>query len=177
MISATQLLILADIVPASLVVTAKGKVLIPPHKLSDKQRENISSLVTHHLHTLVTRVEKCKPGFKLKINLLIFCPISGRFKKLLTYNYSEKKEEKQNQLDQIFKAAMPLLVPTTTRVDEETVKVTLPNIKFFPDGEEDKTYLMVTAPDGTKRKLQVWTELTQKKLKLVYLGVDYSLDL
>merc|ERR1719500_1982205 len=162
MISATQLLILADIVPASLVVTAKGKVLIPPHKLSDKQRENISSLVTHHLHTLVTRVEKCKPG---------------RFKKLLTYNYSEKKEEKQNQLDQIFKAAMPLLVPTTTRVDEETVKVTLPNIKFFPDGEEDMTYLMVTAPDGTKQKLQVWTELTQKKLKLVYLGVDYSLDL
>merc|ERR1719350_418791 len=98
----------------------------------------------------------------------------GRVKKFLTFNYTEKKEEKQNQLDQIFKAAMPLLVPTTTRVDVETVKVTLPRIEFFPDGAEDMSYLMVTAPDGTKQKLQAWTELKQKMLHLFYLGVYYT---
>ena len=157
-----QLLIIADIVPATLVTTDKGKVLTPPTKLTLDQRKKVSSLVSHHLQNLVESVDKMKPG---------------RIKKLLTLNKQQKKEEKQDKIDQILKTTVPLLVPTITLIDEQTRKIQLPPTKFFPDGEEDKTYLIIDQPDGSKGKLWLWTELKNKKLVLEYCGWQYVTSL
>ena len=80
-------------------------------------------------------------------------------------------------MDQILKTTVPLLVPTITLIDEQTMKIQLPPTKFFPDGEEDKTYLIIDKPDGSKEKLWLWTELKQKKLVLVYRLVQYITSL
>ena len=61
-----QLLILADIVMESMVTTSKGPVIIPTSKLTEKQRANISGVITAHLETLVERIEKNRPS-KLEI--------------------------------------------------------------------------------------------------------------
>ena len=57
-----QLLILADITMESVVKTAEGPIIIPASKHSDKQKVNISALVTGHLETLIERIEKNKPS-------------------------------------------------------------------------------------------------------------------
>ena len=51
---------------ASMVTTNKGPVIIPTSKLSEKQRANISIIVTAHLETLVERIKKNRPS-KLEI--------------------------------------------------------------------------------------------------------------
>ena len=157
-----QLLIIADIVPATLVTTDKGKVLTPPTKLTLDQRKKVSSLVTLHLQKLVECVDKMKPG---------------RIKKLLTLNKQQKKKEKQDKMNQIMKTTVPLLVPTITLINKKTRKIQLPPTKFFPDGVEDKTYLIIDQPDGSKEKLWLWTELKNKKLVLVYHRRGYKTDL
>merc|ERR1712179_740915 len=75
------------------------------------------------------------------------------------------------------KTTVPLLVPTITKTDEGTRKIQLPSTKFFPDGVEDRTYLIIDEPDGSKEKLWLWTELKNKKLVLVYRGIGYKTDL
>ena len=57
-----QLLILADVVPECVVTTSSGKVLIPPQKLTNKQREDVSKLVTRHLDNLFERFDDSKSG-------------------------------------------------------------------------------------------------------------------
>ena len=125
--------------------------MIPPTKLTMDQRMKVSNLVTYHLQNLVRSVDRTKPG---------------PMKKLFTLNRKEKKEERQDKIDQIMKTTVPLLV---TKTDEVTRKIQLPSTKFFPDGVEDKTYLIIDEPDGSKEKLWVWTELANKKLFLQYL--------
>merc|ERR1719206_904374 len=126
------------------------------------QRMKVSNLVTHHLQKLVESVDKIKPG---------------RIKKLLTLNKRQKKEEKRDKMDQILKTTIPLLIPTITLIDKKTREIQLPPTKFFPDGEEDKTYLIIDQPDGSKGKLWLWTELKNKKLVLEYCGWRYATSL
>ena len=57
-----QLLILADILMESSVVTNKGPVIIPIQKLSEKKKKNISEIVSMHLGTLLALVDKNKPS-------------------------------------------------------------------------------------------------------------------
>ena len=64
-----------------------------------------------------------------------------------------------------------------TLIDKKTRKIQLPPTKFFPDGFEDKTYLIIDQPDGSKGKLWLWTELKNKKLVLVYNLVRYVTSL
>jgi len=137
-------------------------VLTPPTKQTMDQRMKVSKLVTHHLQKLVESVDKMKPG---------------RIKKFLTLNKQQKKEEKQDKMDQLMKTTVPLLVPTITLIDKKTKKIQLPPTKFFPDGAEDKTYLIIDQPDGSKGKLWLWTELKNKKLVLVYCGWRYATSL
>merc|ERR1719312_2173011 len=158
----TRLLIFADIVPATIATTDKGKVFTPPTKQTMDQRMKVSNLVAHHLQKLVESVDKMKPG---------------RIKKFLTLNKQQKKEEKQDKLDQLMKTTIPLLVPTITVINKKTRKIQLPPTKFFPDGEEDKTYLIIDQPDGSKGKLWLWTELKNKKLVLEYCGWRYVTSL
>ena len=148
--------------PESIVTTDKGKVLTPSSKQTMDQRVKVSNLVTYHLHQLVECVDKIKPG---------------RLKKLLTLNKQQKKEEKQDKMDQILKTTVPLLVPTITLIDKQTRKIQLPPTKFFPDGPEDRTYLVIDELDGSKEKLFLWTELKNKKLVLVYHRRGYKADL
>ena len=98
-------------------------------------------------------------------------------KKYLALNSKAKKEERQDKIDQMMKTTVPLLVPTITKTDEVTRKIQLPSTKFFPDGEEDMTYLVIDKPDGSKEKLWLWTELKNKKLVLFYRGIGYKSDL
>merc|ERR1719370_1772104 len=72
------------------------------------------------------------------------------------------------------KTTVPLLVPKT---DEITRKIQLPSTKFFPDGVEDRTFLIIDEPEGSKEKLWVWTELANKKLFLQYRLARYTTDL
>merc|ERR1719370_1892604 len=72
------------------------------------------------------------------------------------------------------KTTVPLLVPKT---DEITRKIQLPSTKFFPDGVEDRTFLIIDEPDGSKEKLWLWTELANKKLFLQYHLARYTTDL
>jgi len=137
-------------------------VLTPPTKQTMDQRMKVSNLVAHHLQKLVESVDKMKPG---------------RIKKLLTLNKQQKKEEKQDKIDQLMKTTVPLLVPTITLIDKKTREIQLPPTKFFPDGFEDKTYLIIDQPDGSKGKLWLWTELKNKKLVLVYNLVQYVTSL
>jgi len=162
LLTTTKLLIFAQIVPKTVVTTAKGKVLTPPTKLTRDQRMKISTVVTYHLENLVRSVDRTKPG---------------RVKKLFTLNRKEKKEERQDKIDQLMKTTVPLLVPTITKTDEGTRKIQLPSTKFFPDGAEDRTFLVIDGPDGSKEKLWVWTDLTNKKLFLQYHLATYTTDL
>merc|ERR1719206_762559 len=101
----------------------------------------------------------------------------GRIKKFLTFNKEQKKEEKQDKMDQLMKTTVPLLVPTITLIDKKTREIQLPPTKFFPDGAEDKTYLIIDQPDGSTEKLWLWTELKNKKIVLVYRLVRYVTSL
>ena len=148
--------------PESIVTTDKGKVLTPSSKQTMDQRVKVSNLVILHLHHMLECVDKIKPG---------------RMKNLLTFNKQQKKEEKQDKVDQILKTTVPLLVPTITLIDEQTRKIQFPSTKFLPDGEEDKTYLIIDQPDGSKEKLWLWTELKNKKLVLEFRLVQYATSL
>jgi len=162
LLKTTQLRILAQIAPKTVVTTAKGKVLAPPIKLPRDQRMKISTVVTNHLNNLVRSVDRTKPG-----------PV----KKLFTRKRKEKKEERQAKIDKLMKTTVPLLVPTITKTDEGTRKIQLPSTKFFPDGVEDRTFLIIDKPDGSKEKLWVWTELKNNKLVLFYRDMGYKTDL
>ena len=100
--------------------------------------------------------------------------VSGGLAKLLTMNSAQKKAANQDRLGQILKNCYPWLVPTTATVDANTVEVTLPSLQLVPDGLEDVTHIMVTGEDGGKSKLGLWTELKEKKLKMIYNGVLYT---
>ena len=99
--------------------------------------------------------------------------------KKLTMNYEKKKEANQDKLDQILKSLFPLLATTTTIIDEETVLVTIPNLKFLPNGLKDLTHTMLTGPSGTEGKLCLCidTESKTKILRMWHNGFHYRASL
>ena len=101
--------------------------------------------------------------------------------KKVTMNYQKKKEANQDKLDQILKSLFPLLATNTTIIDEETVQVTIPNIKLLPNGLKDLTHTMLTGPSGTQGKLCLCTETeTESKTKILRMwhnGFHYRASL
>ena len=101
--------------------------------------------------------------------------------KKLTMNYEKKKEANQDKLDQILKSLFPLLATTTTIIDEETVQVTISNLKFLPNGLKDLTHTMLTGPSGAQGKLCLCTETeTESKTKILRMwhnGFHYRASL
>ena len=58
---------MADIVPASVVETNVGKVILPPLQLTGQKKKKVAGLVQSHLENLFVQVSKVKPGFEGEI--------------------------------------------------------------------------------------------------------------
>ena len=57
-----QVIIIVDILLESTVTTNKGMVILPPTKISDIQKHNISLLVTSHLDAFSKQLDKTQSG-------------------------------------------------------------------------------------------------------------------
>ena len=55
---------MADVVPACVVETNVGKVILPPLKLTDQRKKEVSGLAQSHLENLFEKVAKVKPGLE-----------------------------------------------------------------------------------------------------------------
>ena len=58
---------MADIVPASVVQTNVGKVILPPLQLTGQMKKKVAGLVQSHLENLFVQVSKVKPGLRRNI--------------------------------------------------------------------------------------------------------------
>ena len=58
---------MADIVPASVVQTNVGKVILPPLQLTGQMKKKVAGLVQSHLENLFVQVSKVKPGLEVEI--------------------------------------------------------------------------------------------------------------
>ena len=93
---------------------------------------------------------------------------------MFTYNHDQKKAVKQNKLDHILKNTFPLLYTTTSIIDNDTVQVTLPDLKFIPDGAEDLTSTHFTAPNNTQWRMNLWRVIKKDQLRIILDGVEYT---
>ena len=93
---------------------------------------------------------------------------------MVTFNYDQKQMVKQNKLDSILKSCYPLLVTNTTIKDKDTIQVTLPDLKFLPDGEEDKTSITIPGPDSSTWRIHLWRVIKKNELRIILQGVEYS---
>ena len=58
---------MADVVPASVVETNVGKVILPPLQLTGQRKKKVAGLVQSHLENLFVKVAKIKPGLESEI--------------------------------------------------------------------------------------------------------------
>ena len=58
---------MADVVPASVVETNVGKVILPPLKLTGLRKKKVAVLVRSHLDNLFAKLAKIKPGLDSEI--------------------------------------------------------------------------------------------------------------
>merc|ERR1711936_1395923 len=154
MVLSTRLLILVDILLESWVGTSTGTPMVPIKSLSDVQRENIAKHAASHVETLVQKIQTK--------NL----PLGGLMKGF-TVSY-----EKKNNLEYIYGSCSQWL-NTIYYVDEDTIKVTLPSLKFIPDGNKHSvTPLRITEPNGAaQHTLSLWTELEDRGQLLLHMGL------
>ena len=92
---------------------------------------------------------------------------------MFTYNHDQKKAVKQNKLDHILKNTFPLLYTTTSTIDNDTVQVTLPDLKFIPDGAEDLTSTHFTA-NNKQWRIALWRVIKEDQLRIILDGVEYT---
>ena len=95
---------------------------------------------------------------------------------MLTWRPEEKQQDFQDAVDQVLRAAYPLIVPTTEDVNMEEFQITLTSQIFIPEGMADRTSTTLTEPDGTKEELCLWREIPQG-VWLGYKSNTYCLDL
>ena len=58
---------MADVVPACVVETNVGKVILPPLQLTGQRKKKVAGLVQSHLENLFAQVAKVKPGLESEI--------------------------------------------------------------------------------------------------------------
>jgi len=155
MVLSTRLLILVDILLESWLGTSTGTPMVPIKSLSDVQRENIAKHAASHVETLVQKIQTK--------NL----PLGGLMKGF-TVSY-----EKKNNLEYIYGSCSQWLTPHYFIVEEDTIQVTLPSLKFIPDGNKHSvTPLRITEPNGAaQHTLSLWTELEDRGHLLLHMGL------
>ena len=94
----------------------------------------------------------------------------------MTINYKKKEAEKMNKIYKMLRAVFPLLTTDTIILDPTSFEVKLPGLTFFPEGENNKTYTVITTPQGSRENICVWAEPKKKSIVLIHRMISYTVS-
>ena len=77
-------------------------------------------------------------------------------------------------MDGILKSCYPLLSCLTENIDNKSVKVTLPPLKFLLDGKENKTQTWVTGVKGKEVPFVLWAQKKGSHVNMEFRGITYK---